>query len=352
MPDPIAAFLKELLQIPGLPGHETPVRRRLEAEWEPLADELSVSRLGSLHALKRGSSPPPRPKVMLAAHMDAIGLMVTDVTGGFLRLTAVGGVDPRILPGQPVLVHGRRELPGLVVHPPAACLPEGVKDRPALLEHLLVDIGLPAAQVSRMVRPGDLVSYAQPPMELGEDLIAGPALDNRASLAALTLCLRELQQRPHVWDLVAAATVQEELSAGGALTSGFALRPDLAVAVDVTYARGLGQPDHKTYPLAGGPTNIWGPDIHPGVHKAIGAAAQRLGVQLTVELCPDHSGTDAHAIQVAGEGIPTGAISVPLRYMHTPLEVVAIPDIHAAGRLLAEFVAGLEPDFRDRLSWD
>lgn len=352
MPDPISAFLKDLLQLPGLPGHEAPVRRRVEAEWTALADEISVSRLGSLHALKRGSGPSPRPSVMLAAHMDAIGLMVTEVTGGFLRLTAMGGVDPRILPGQPVLVHGRRELPGLVVQAPAACLPQGGTDRPMPLEHLLVDVGLPASMVSRRVRPGDLVSFAQPPMELGEDLIAGHSLDNRASLAALTVCLQELQQRQHVWDVMAVATAQEELTLGGAQTSGFALRPDVAVAIDVTYGRGLGQPEHRTYPLRGGPTNIWGPDIHPGVHKAIEAAAQRIDVRLTVELCPDYSGTDAHSMQVAAEGVPTGAVSVPLRYMHTPLEVVAIPDIRGAGCLLAEFVAGLESDFLDRLSWD
>jgi len=352
MPDEILPLLKDLIQLPGLSGFESSVHERICEAWEPLVDKIELSRLGSLHALKRGSGPGPRPCVLIAAHMDAIGLMVNQVVDGFLRLTAIGGIDARVLPGQLVIVHGRKDLPGLILQPPAACLPEGKDKDPVALEHLLVDLGLPPRRVARLVRPGDPVSFAQPPLELGAKNLAGHSLDNRASIAALTICLRELQTREHLWDLVAVATTQEEETFGGAMTSAFALRPDVAVAVDVTFGYSPGSAEHETYPLGKELTNVWGPTIHPAIHRAIKQAAERSEIPLTTEVTPRRSGTDADALQLAAEGIPTGVVCIPLRYMHTPVEVVSLIDIRRTGRLLAEFVAGLEPEFVDQITWD
>ena len=352
MLEEILPLLKDLIQLPGLSGFEGSVRDRIREVWEPLVDKIEFSRLGSLHALKRGSGHDPRPCMLLAAHMDAIGLMVNQVVDGFLRLTAIGGIDARILPGQPVIVHGREDTPGLILQPPAACLPEGKDKEPVALEHLLVDLGLPSHRVARLVRPGDPVSFAQPPIELGVNNLAGHSLDNRASIAALTICLRELQSREHVWDLVAVATAQEEETFGGAITSAFALRPDVAVAVDVTFGYSPGSAEYKTYPLGKELTNGWGPSIHPAIHRAINQAAERGEIPLTTEVMPRRSGTDADALQLAAEGIPTGVVSIPLRYMHTPVEVVSLIDIRRAGRLLAEFVAGLESEFVNQITWD
>jgi endoglucanase len=231
-------------------------------------------------------------------------------------------------------------------------LPEGKGKEPVALEHLLVDLGLPSRRVDRLVRPGDPVSFAQPPLELGANNLAGHSLDNRASIAALTICLRELQSREHVWDLVAVATSQEEETFGGAITSAFALRPDVAVAVDVTFGYSPGSAEHKTYPLGKKLTNGWGPSIHPAIHKAINQAAERSEIPLTTEVMPGRSGTDADALQLAAEGIPTGVVCIPLRYMHTPVEVVSLIDIRRTGRLLAEFVAGLKPEFVDQITRD
>ncbi len=337
------------MELPGVSGREEPVRRRVQAEWEPLVDEVSVSPLGSLHGIQRGSADEPRPSLMLAAHMDAVGLIVREVVGGWLRVGAIGGLDPRVLPGTPVTVHGRRDLPGLIVLPPPHCLPEQARQGPPRLESLLIDLGLPAAEVSRSVRPGDFVSYSNPAVCLAEDALAGHSLDNRASVAAVTHCLRRLREREHAWDVLAVATTREETQYGGAWTSAFALRPSMAIAVDVTYASGPGQPEHKTFALRGGPTNGWGSDIHPGIHAALKAAAERCQIPLNVEWLPTHSGTDAWALQVSAEAIPTGVISIPLRYMHAPVEVVALGEVRRTGELLAEFAAGLPPDFLDSL---
>ncbi len=343
-------FLKTLISAPGLSGHEKPIRDIIETAWRPLTDEIHLSRLGSLHGLKRGAGADPRPSILLAAHMDAIGLMVTAQVGDFLRVTEIGGLDVRVLPGQRVIVHGRRDLPGLIVCPPARLLPEEAREGPVALKYLLIDTGLSEKELHKLIRPGDLASFAQEPLELRGETLAGHSLDNRASVAALTHCLQSLQGRAHAWDVWAVATVQEEVTLGGARTSAFDLHPQLAVAVDVTWGRGPGTPDYKTFPLGKGPTLGWGPNIHSGFHKAFKQVAERLEIPHAVEVMPRHSGTDAFSLQVAAEGIASMVVSIPLRYMHTPVEVVALKDISRTGQLLAEFIAGLQPGFMDTLT--
>ncbi|MBN2388752.1 MAG: hypothetical protein JXB85_17175 [Anaerolineales bacterium] len=357
MPE-LLPFLKDLLSLPGLSSYEEPVAKAIRTHWAPLVDEVGLSRLGSLHGLRKGTAKSPRPALMICTHMDAIGLMVTGITsGGFLHITQVGGVDPRVLPGQLVEVHasgegGTKILPGVVAQPPGRLLPPELDDGPVPLEHLLVDTGLPERQVKAVVRVGDLVSFASRPVELAGETIAGHTLDNRASVAALTVCLEELQGRSHAWDLWAVASVQEEVGLIGAQTSAYALQPSLALVVDVTFAKGPGANDWETFPLGKGPTLVMGPNIHPAAHKALKDLADRLEIPYAIEYAPRHTGTDAHATQVAADGIPTALLCIPLRYMHTPVEVVALKDIQRVGRLMAEFTAGLAPDFMDTITWD
>ncbi|GAP12032.1 cellulase M [Bellilinea caldifistulae] len=350
----IKDFLKDLISLPGLSGYESPVGERIQQEWQPLVDEISFSPLGSLHALKRGSGEEPRPSILLAAHMDAIGMMVTEIVDGWLRFTPIGGIDPRILPGQQVIVHGREDLPAVVVQPPAHLLPDEVSPRQSVdLKYLLVDTGLLPEQVRELVRVGDLISFAQPPLELSNDLLAGHSLDNRASIAALTVCLRALQPVHHVWDVWAVATVQEEITLGGGYTSPFSIRPDLAVAVDVTFAKGPGGPsDYRTFPLGKGLTIGWGANIHPAFYRALKETAERLDIPFHNEILPARSGTDAYAMQIIGEGISTAVLSIPLRYMHTPVEIISMKDVQRTGHLLAQFIASLPANFMEQMKWD
>jgi len=345
-------FLKELIALPGLSGHERPVRKRIEESWSSLTDALSVSRLGSLHGLQKGTAPQPRPGILVATHMDAIGLMVSKIVNGFLHITEVGGVDPRVLPGQTVTVHGREDIPGVIVQPPVFLLPAEMGSGPIPLQNLLVDTGLLPEEVTRKVRVGDLISFAQEPIEMGAETLAGHTLDNRVSVTALTACLDETYRRDHAWDIWAVATAQEEETLGGALTSAFELNPTLAIAVDVTFAKGPGAPDDGTFQMGKGLTLGWGPNIHPGLHRAIKETADRLEIPYALEPIPRHSGTDAYALQVARAGIPTMVVGIPLRYMHTPVEVVSMKDIQRVGRLLAEFVCSLDEKFMEKLTLD
>ena len=326
--------------------------RLIEEIWHPLVDEISLSNLGSLHGLKHGSAKEPRHSVMIATHMDAIGLMVSSISGEFLHITNIGGIDIRVLPGQEVLVHGTSDMPGIVIQPPAHLLPDDAGDGAVALKHLLVDVGMSAKQVARKVKVGDIVSFANEPVELSGGTLAGHSIDNRASVAALTLCLEELQSRQHSWDVQAVATVQEEVGAHGAKTSAFELRPDLAIAVDVTFAKGPGANNWETFKLDSGPTIGWGAVIHPFLHEQFKELAEKLEMPYSIEILPGSSGTDGDVLQQTAEGIPTIVISIPIRYMHTPVELVAMKDIQRTGRLLAEFIAMLTPDFLDKIVWD
>jgi len=348
----ILPFLKSLISTPGLSAYEGPVARLIEEKWEPLVDEISASRLGSLHGIKRGRGKSPRPSVMIATHMDAIGLMVTKIEDGFLHLDEIGGIDVRILPGTPVMVHGKQDLPGVIVMPASKTLPEDARDGAIGLRYLLVDVGLLPSKVVNLVRIGDLVSFNTSPIELSGEAIGGHSLDNRASVAALTICLEELQTKSHLWDVYAVATSQEEETLGGAATSAFHLNPDLAIAVDVTFAKSPNANDWQTFALGKGPTLGWGANLHPYLYKKFKELADKLEIPTAMDITPTHSGTDAYSTQVARDGIPSMVIGIPLRYMHTPVEVVAVKDIQRAGRLLAEFISGLEMDFVSKISWE
>lgn len=350
----ILPFLKSLISVSGLSGHETPVARLIEAKWRPLVDETSFSRVGSLHGLKRGSGKGKRPSVMIAAHMDAIGMMVSQIVDGFLRITNIGGIDVRVLPGAQVTVHADNgeELPAVIAMPPARFLPESEGDGVLGIKHLLVDTGLSRREVERKVRVGDLVSFANEPMELAGDVISGHSLDNRASVAALTVCLEELQDRSHVWDVWAVATVQEETGYLGGYTSAFQLRPDIAIAVDGTFGKGPGANDWQTHPLGKGVGLCIGPNMHPYLHKKLSELADKLEVPWFLDVTPAHSGTDAYPMQTTLEGIPTALVEYPLRYMHTTVESVSVKDIQRAGRLLAGFIVSLDADFVDTIVWE
>jgi endoglucanase len=367
----ILPFLKSIISTSGVSGHETPVAKLIAEKWRPLVDEVTTSRVGSLHGLKKGTSPGlstgsgkgaalskskgKRPAIMIATHMDAIGMMVSKVSNGFLHITDVGGIDVRVLPGTPVTVHASsgEELPGVIAMPAAKLLPDSLTAGEVLeINYLLVDTGLTPREVEKKVKVGDLVSFANDPMELAGDVLSGHTLDNRASVAALTVCLEELQGKNHIWDVWAVATVQEETSYLGASSSAYAIRPQIAIAVDGTFAKGPGANGWQTHPMGKGVGLCLGPNMHPFIHKKLTEVADKFEIPWFLDVTTAASGTDAYPMQVIAEGIPTGLVEFPIRYMHTPVESVSVKDIQRAGRLLAEFIASLDADFVEKIVWE
>jgi endoglucanase len=353
--------VQTLTQTPGPSGLEGDIARAIVERWTPLADEVRQDRMGNVVAVKRGSGEGNRSRLLLAAHMDEIALMVRQIVAqspgeedgaspGFVRLSRVGGVDLRHLYGQQVIVHGRRDLPGVIGALPVHMLAPDRGDKPYDLEELVADAGLSVGEMRELVSVGDFVTFRQPLRRLLNGRVSGKALDNRASVAALTVALDYLQTRQHTWDVLTVATVQEETRLLGAFTSGYAEKPDLAVAVDVTFGKGPGAKEGNTFELDDGPTVGFGPNVHSGVHKALEEAAGAVEMTVHVEPHSRASGTDAFGLQIARAGIPTGLVSIPLRYMHTMVETVALKDVQRAGRLLGEFAACLDGDFIDKLA--
>jgi len=207
-------------------------------------------------------------------------------------------------------------------------------------------------EVEKKVRVGDLVSFANEPMELAGEVISGHTLDNRASVAALTVCLEELQGKSHLWDVWAVATVQEETNFLGGYTSAFQLRPDIAIAVDATFAKGPGANGWQAHPMGKGVGLCIGPNIHPFLHTKLKEVADKFEIPWFLDVTPSDSGTDAYPMQTTMEGIPTALLEYPLRYMHTTVESVSVKDLQRVGRLLAEFIASLEENFVETIVWE
>jgi len=346
-------FTHQLLAMPGLSGHERRAAGFIKETWKDMTDELSVSSLGSLHGLHRGCAKDPRSNVLLTAHMDVIGLMVTGIRQGFIFFTEIGGIDDRILPGMTVTIHGRQPLRGIIVEPPDFCLPpECQTGKTVPKQFLMIDTGLPADEVASLVRTGDTISFAMEPVKLSGDTLTAAGLDDRAAVAAITYCMAELQRTRHDWDVWFAATTQEEVSLGGAYTSAFQIRPDIAIAVDVTFGRQHDLSDYRTFPLGKGPTLGVGANIHPAVRKTFKELAEKLDIPFQMEMMPVFSGTDAWGMQVTAEGIPTMVIGIPVRYMHSAVEMVCMKDIERAGRLLVEFIKTLKTDYINQIVWD
>jgi endoglucanase len=345
--------LRALTETHAPSGFETLIHPVIREAWTPLVNSFQQDGLGSLIGLKKATRPlkPPR-KILLAAHMDEIGMLVTEVKDSFITVTDLSGVDNRLMLAQPVIVHGRQLLPGIVAStPPHLSRANGRKNYPAW-DELVIDVGLPAAEVAALVKVGDVVTPEAPLIDLMGKKVAGKAFDDRACLAAVTACLHHLQGLHHQWDVYAAATVQEEMGLYGAATTAHAIAPDIAIALDVTFAPQPGVDSDGTCEMGGGPGIGIGPNFHPKLVERIKDTARYHEIKLQDDLIPGNSGTDAWAIQVALEGIPTALLEVPIRNMHSPVETCDLRDIERAGRLMAHFIAGLDADFLAAIQWE
>lgn len=347
----LKAHLGRICELHGPSGYEAPIREALRADWQPLVDSFEEGVLGGLTGIKRGSGAEPHRRIMLCAHMDEIGLIVRNFDEGFLLVSHLGGIDPRVLPGMPVMVHCDPPLRGVVGVPPLYTLTDDQRTKYAPLTDLLVDVGLPAEEVCRCIHVGDVVTLDIPITELQNGRLTGKALDDRACIAIVTACLDALQTRKHRWDVLAVASVQEETGGAGAMTEAYRLNPDLAIALDVTFGTQPGVSEGD-FPLGGGAVISLGANFHPALYDAIRAAGDRLEMALATDPLPMHSGTDAWPIQVSRDGIPTALLEVAIRNMHTPVETVDIKDIERAGRILAEFISALDADFLSTIVWD
>lgn len=338
-------LLAELSETPAPSGHEQKLARRVAAELEACADTVRTDALGNVIARRSGSGTDTPPKLMIAAHMDEIGLIVTKVEDdGFLRFAPIGGIDPRTLAAQEVTVLTEPPLPGFIGVKPPHLLPEDERDKTVPIEDMFIDTGLSPDEARRRVRPGDVAVIRRAFTRLLGTRAAGKALDNRAGVAAMLEAMNLLSGLRHAADVYAVATVQEEVGLRGAMVSAYGIVPDAAIAVDVGFGAAPGLPEDDVIKMGRGPAIALGANVHPQLHELLVETARLHGIPHQIEPMPAGSGTDAWAVQVVRSGVPTAVVSIPLRYMHSSVEVVDIEDVRNTARLLAHTAAALREE--------
>lgn len=339
----ISQHLADLTRLSSIAGHEQRVAQHLQSIWAPLVDEASISPNGNYVGVKRGTGEGRRPRVLAAAHIDSIGFMVSELLpGGFVRFVPVGGFDRRILLAQAVEIHGKRIVPGAIGSKPPHILAAAERGKMPLWEDLYIDTGLDDATLKDLVPIGSPILYRVEAAPLLNGRFTSRYLDNRASVAALGVALEQLQGLRHQADFYAVGNISEEFGRyPGSTQATFDVRPDVAIAVDVTFANQPCAEEEEVFPLGGGVTIAVGPNAHRGLQRLMEQVARDFGVPFHREVLPRESGTDAWAMQVVAGGAVSGIISIPVRNMHTAVEVVEIADIERAGRLLAQVTAAI-----------
>jgi len=345
---PIPPLLHTLLTTPGPSGHEGDAA----AAWREAAAafaEVSADNLGSSVARVRGTA--DGPLLAIVGHIDEIGVHVSHVDDdGFLRFGSVGGWDPIILVGQRVTVLTRQgPIPGVIGKKPIHLMKDEDRKRVPELKDLHIDIGARDGDDARaMVRIGDVAVIAGEPVELPNGRVAARAMDNRIGCyVALEAARLVAEAGGAAGDVAAVAVVQEEITFAGSRTTAFSLDPDVAVAVDVTFATdqpGVELGELTKHPLGSGPSLTRGSTIHPRVFELLHEAAEAEGIPFTVAAAGRSTGTDADAIYLSRAGIPTALVSIPLRYMHSPVELAQLDDVENAAKLIAAFALRLAAD--------
>ena len=337
----ISEMLKLLCATPSVSGCETGA---LDAVNRCAADAgLVFAPDGTVGSLKAALNPEADGGVLLLAHMDKIGAMVTgiDEATGFLRIIPVGGMDPRVSPAARVTVYGKRALPGVIVSTPPHLMKGDDAKKALPVEKLTVDCGMPYEEIREIVSPGDRMQFSDPLLRLAGDRITAPYLDNSASVAALLKAAEALRGKTdRRVEFVLSA--REETGKAGATTSAYASDCPVAVAVDVTFAAAPGIKETESAPMGSGARIACSPIISRRISDALLNAAQKADIPHTVEVMGRHTGTDADVAGIAGSGKAMGLVSIPIRNMHTPAETARLSDIEAAAALIAAYITRAE----------
>lgn len=336
-----------LLTSAGPSGHETDPARVWRESCEKFAAEVRADHVGSSMARVPGTA--GGPTLAVIGHIDEIGIHISHIDDeGYLHFGEVGGWDPVILIGQRVRIATREgSVPGVIGRKPIHLLKGPDREKVPQIKDLHIDIGAKDTDGAReLVRIGDVGVIDVQPELLPNDRLVSRALDNRIGCFVAAETARLVAQDGGApGDLLALAVVQEETSFAGARTSAFALEPDLAVVVDVTHATdqpGVDLGPVTKHALDSGPVIARGTSLHPRVSELLYETAEQENLPFTVESLGRSTGTDADAVHVSRVGVPTGVVSVPLRYMHSPVELVSLADIETAAKLIAAFAQRLE----------
>jgi putative aminopeptidase FrvX len=345
---PTPELLLRLLSSAGPSGHETEPARVWREACAEFAEEVGSDVLGSSYARVPGKA--GGPKLAVVGHIDEIGLHVSHIDKeGYLRFGDVGGWDPMVLIAQRVRIQTRNgPVTGVIGRKPIHLLRDEERKKVPELKDLHIDIGATDADEARsIVRIGDVAVIDGEPLTFPNQRVVSRSVDNRIGCYVAAEAARLVAEAGGApGEVLALAVVQEETGLAGAKTSAFAHRPDVAIVVDVTFSTdqpGVELGAMTEHGLGSGPVISRGTNLHPQVFELLYQAAEENQLPFSVESVGRGTGTDADAIHISRAGIPTGLVSAPCRYMHSPVEMVSVQDLDAAARLIAAFAQKLEP---------
>jgi len=342
-------LLRALLTAPGPPGHESEPARVWREAAEQFADEVTTDRLGTTIARVNGSG--DAPLMAVVGHIDEIALLVSHVSDrGFLHVVQSGGWDAQVLVGQRVQVLTRDGIvPGVVGRKPPHLTDADERKKAVELKKLHVDIGAKDGEEARsLVAAGDQVLIAAEPLDLPNERLVSRALDNRLGVyVAIEVARRVKEAGGGAGPVAGVAAVQEEIGAHGARVMAYGLEPDLAVVVDVTHATdapGVDPGELGDHGLGSGPVITRGAIVSRAVNDLLDEVAAAEGIACSTEASGRNTGTDADVVHFSRTGVPVAVVSIPLRYMHSPVELVALADVESTIALLTALAMRLEAD--------
>ena len=344
-------FLKTMLSSPSPSGYEQPVQK-LWADYTKRFAEIRNDVHGNTIGVL---NPNGKPRLMFAGHCDEIGFMVTYIDDdGFLYFNAMGGFDQSIIPGRRVTVHASGgPITGVIGKGPIHLMSSEDRNRPSQIKDLCIDIGAKdKKEVESLITIGDPVTYTYEFLELRNGLAVARGFDDRIGSFIVAEVLRALKGSKKLKAAVhGVSTVQEELGMRGAVTSAFGIDPDVGIAIDVTHASdypGIDKKQAGDIKLGGGGAIARGPYLNPRVYDLLVATARQNNIPFQIKGNPSSTGTDANAIQVTRAGVAAGLVSIPLRYMHTPVETLDLADVKHIIALLTGFAEALTPEMNFR----
>lgn len=332
-----AQLASELGSACGPSGYEDAAREKIAEYLSPYADEIKTDAMGNIIAMRRCGKQGAR-CLMLCAHMDEVGFVVTGHEKGYLRFACLGGVDARMLPACEMRVLTPEPLYGVVDVMPVHALTKDEQGKPLPADKLFIDVGLSQEQAEQLVPPGTPVVYGGGVQRLGAEMLCGKAMDDRSCAAIIIKLMEALKGAELDMDLCCLISTQEELGTRGAVTGAYGVSPDWAIVLDVTHAETPDAPKHRTFKSGGGAAIGVGPNFNKRLTDAIIGTAKECGLEYQLEVISGNSGTDAWPIQVSRSGVAAALVSLPLKYMHSPVETLKISDVENIIELLTKFI--------------
>lgn len=333
-------FLKELCKTASPSGREHWLLPVITKHFQAFG-EITVGNLNNIYVHRKGTG---STKIMLMAHADEIFLLVIELLDkGFLKFKAVG-IDAKTLVSQEVCIHGKKEIRGIIGIKPPHLMKKEDKEKPIDADNLIIDTGYTREQLETIVSVGDYVTMKREFYELLNNNVTSKAIDDRAGIAAMYKCAKDLAKIKLKSQVFFVCSAQEEVGHRGAKTACFDLKPDIGIAIDVTFDSGNFGAKDRENKLGSGPVICVGPNIHPRLKECIIEVAKQCNIGYQIEVESGNTGTDAWDIQVAGLGVPTLLISIPIKYMHTTVEIVNMEDIKNTGKLIAKFIEKIDKE--------